>query len=429
MKNFYTIALFFTLPFLGHAQLDTIFQSAAIEYAYFEPQQLVDAKKHYLQLQQDETHSWKFGFETVVLPSVQDPFSPPQLSLANGLFIAYEYRFKTGFSLNTQLQYSRATSLTLEQILLIPNISIYIMHNYGFHIEPRWYFQKQKEINAQKSGDNLNGIYLSLLAGIRYWQKPDIINFDGSISFFKGQYQHSTLNLGWQRRFGKRGFLHLQIGTGIQHIPQKVIESNTSPLFDSRLETIANWQWISNYKVGIGLTLGKRNDIGIKSNILNYHQVDTDIWKIDLLGLLTTLGKGWVGGKINIGYEKSIQQSSFSITTNLLYFNLSSPQDYYDLNQLSLQVAPRYYYNLKSRIQKGKTANNLSADYFSFRNELNVLGNGSLWDNQYTFSLLWGLQRRVFENMFINYELGYDFPFRNQFSGEVISELKIGLAF
>ncbi len=414
---------------MGFAQIDTSFQETTTEYGQLEDQQLVDAKRHYLEMQQDEQYLLKLGFETVSLPFVQDPFSPPNLSLANGFFLAYEHRFKTGFSLNTQLQYSRATSLTIEQIL-IPHLSIYITHNYGFHIEPRWYFQKKKELSKQKSGNNLNGVYLSFLAGIRYWQKPSSISTDGRISFFKGQYQHSTLNIGWQRRFGKRGFLHLQLGTGAQHISQKVIERHTSHFNYNNLEPTPNWQWITNYKVGIGLTIGGKSDTSIKNNIWNYHQIDTDIWKIDLSGLLTTLGKGWIGGKINIGYEKSIKQSPFSITTNLLYFHLTSPYDYYGVNQLRLQIAPRYYYNLKKRMQNGKTANNLSADYFSFRNQLNLLGDNSRWDNQYTFSLLWGAQRRVFKSMFINYELGYDFPsWPDQTQGEFISELKIGLAF
>jgi len=63
MKKFYAITLFLSFAFFGYAQLDTTFQRTTIEYGSLENQQLVDAKKHYLQLQQDEKYLWKFGLE------------------------------------------------------------------------------------------------------------------------------------------------------------------------------------------------------------------------------------------------------------------------------------------------------------------------------------------------------------------------------
>ena len=98
----------------------------------------------------------------------------------------------------------------------------------------------------------------------------------------------------------------------------------------------------------------------------------------------------------------------------------------FKFHQISFQIAPRFYYNLKNRIRKGKTANDLSAEYLSFRSQWTFN-----YIKKYDFSILWGIQRRVFENMFINYELGYDFP-SNSFAlyeEKIISELKIGLAF
>lgn len=153
------------------------------------------------------------------------------------------------------------------------------------------------------------------------------------------------------------------------------------------------------------------------------------MWKVDLFGFFFGLNKAGISGKINIGYEKSVKQSSFSIATNLLFLQ-QVHQVGYKQNQLSIQIAPRYYYNLKKRIRRGKTANDLSAEYFSIRNQWNIDKFREDWQEDYTFSLLWGSQRRVFEHMFINYEFGYDFPsWPVQIDGEFISELKIGLAF
>jgi len=61
---------------------------------------------------------------------------------------------------------------------------------------------------------------------------------------------------------------------------------------------------------------------------------------------------------------------------------------------------------------------------------VNIIKSRGNWQETYTFSFLWGTQRRVFEHMYINYEFGYDFPsWPNQSFGEIISELKLGLAF
>ena len=340
-------------------------------------------------------------------------------------FLEYEQRFKSGFSINTQLQYNRATSYTILQIL--SDLSPYITHHYGFYIEPRWYFNRNKEIGNPTDKNNIKGLYLSLLAGVKYLQRPNpgYYSSDGKKQFLKGQYHYSTLNLGWQRRFGNHGFLHLQLGTGIQHIPQKVIEINT-PNFNYDIEPLSRWQWVTNYKVGIGLVMGSKSDTNIKGKVWSFHQADSDMWKVDLFGLLSALDKEGISGKINIGYEKGIQQSAFSLTTNLVFLKLPS---IYRNNQLNIQLAPRYYYNLKKRIRKGKTANNLSADYISMRHQWNIKRRNANWQEKQTFSFLWGTQRRVFERMFFNYELGYDFPsWPDQISGEFISELKIGIA-
>lgn len=430
MKKIYIITLFLSITFFGHAQLDTSFQQTTIEYGHLENQQLVDAKRYYLQLQKAEKHLLKLGFEGLTLPAVYNPRNSPHLPLANGLFLEYEYRFNTGFSINIQLNYNRATSYTIPQIR--SSFNPYITHHYGFHIEPRWYFQKRQQITNQTSGNNLNGIYWGILAGVKYLQRPNpaFYSSDGKNQFLKGQYQYSTLNVGWQRRFSKYGFLHLQLGTGIQHIPQKII-TVSSPRSTYEIEPLARWQWLTSYKVGIGLAIGNKSDSPIKNNIWRYHQADTDMWKIDLFGLISafSLGKEGIGGKINLGYERSINQSAFSITTNLFFLHLTSSLDYRERNQLSIQIAPRYYYNLKKRMQKGKTANNLSANYFSFRTQWNIKIYNDFWQERVDFSFLWGIQRRLFERMFINYELGYDFPSTYQFEGVFISELKIGLAF
>lgn len=430
MKHFYLYLLVFTFTNFLHAQLDTSFQQTKIVETVFESQNMVDAKHYLLNSLLDEKQVLRLGFEGTSLSYTNEGLYN-NLPLANSLFLEYEHRIKIGFSINTQLHYNRATIYAISQIF-IPYVHSPITHNYGFHIEPRWYFKKRKQLASTKSGNNLSGIYTSLLAGVRYVQSenPRYRSYDGRKQFLKSQYQYGTLNLGWQRRFGKYGFLHFQLGTGIKHVPQKVITVST-PTKIYEFQPFSKWQWITAYKASVGLAIGSKNDTKIDHSFWSYRQDDYDMWKVDLFGLFYELNKAGISGKINIGYEKSIKQSAFSIATNVLYFQQVFPDAYWDKqNQLSIQIAPRFYYNLKKRMQKGKTANDLSAEYFSIRNQWNISKSRG-WQENYSVSLLWGIQRRVFEHMYINYELGHAIPPIKTYLpfSEIISELKIGFAF
>ena len=236
MKKIYAITLFLNIAFLGHTQLDTAFRQTTIVYENFENQQLVDAKKHYLQLQQDEKYLWKFGFAGTVLPAEHPVDEYPYFPFSNTLFVAYEHRLKNGFSLNATLDYNRTTLTTIEQVHDSFR-SNYTIHHYGFKVEPRYYVGKQKKVNEGISGNNLNGIYLSLLAGIKYWQKPSL----NRSSFFKGNYQYSTINIGWQRRFAQHGFIHIQLGTGVQRNPQDTVQIGV-PSFPYEVTPLSKWR-------------------------------------------------------------------------------------------------------------------------------------------------------------------------------------------
>jgi len=202
MKHYYLISLILTLTTSLYAQLDTTFQHTETVKEVFENQQMVDAKRYLLNSLMDEKHIFRLGFEGISLPSSEKiGFHFP---LANSLFLEYEHRIKTGFSINTRLNYIRATPFTIHQAIL-NSVDYPIVHQYGFHIESRWYFKKQQQLNNKESGNNLNGIYTSLLAGFRQVQFPSLILIDGSQPLLRSQYRYSTLNLGWQRRFAGNG--------------------------------------------------------------------------------------------------------------------------------------------------------------------------------------------------------------------------------
>jgi len=188
----------------------------------------------------------------------------------------------------------------------------------------------------------------------------------------------------WQRRFSTIGLLHFQLGAGVRH-NEKIDFPETLLPPEYSFEQPTNWETYMTYKVGIGIALGKAEDTQVN--------------------------------------EQGIKDLPFSINTTLTYLHYSK-QDYGIYNKhLSLQIAPRFYYNLK----KQKRIHNLSANYFSIRSQWNII-NDFYWDNKkYSFAPIWGMQRRVFEWMFVNYEFGYEFG-NNTFEKYIISELKIGIA-
>ena len=353
MKNVYTITLCLLLSTVVHAQLDTSFLQTKVEVGHLENQQLVDAKRHYLQSQQEEKYLLKFGVEGMIFPLANSYFSfweSPKI-----FFIGYEYRLKTGFSINAQFNYSRTVFGINTQSIQLGGYS-FVNHGYGFQIEPRWYLNKQKQVRNKKSGNNLNGIYTSLLFGAQYIERPTLVYFssDGKKTFVKNNYQYGILNLGWQRRFGRNGFLHLQLGTGVQHIPQEINKESFEGWYRT-ITPLTRWQWLTTYKVGIGMAISGKNSTNKLENIWRYHQSDMDMWKVDLYGLLYGLTKKGLGGKLDIGYERSIRESPFSLAVNLIYFQYStlvnlqqsSTLEKFTFNDLTIQVAPRYYYNLK----------------------------------------------------------------------------------
>lgn len=426
MKKFYAITLFLSIAFWGHAQLDTNFQQTTVEYGHLENQQLVDAKRHLLNQLADEKSLFKISFEGKNFP-LNEGLGYGSSLMTKGVSVSYEHRLKTNFSIGISLNYHRTDHTTLlQKRITYFGIHDYVIHRFSAEIEPRWYFLKRKEIQSGKSGKNLNGLYLGNTTGLQHWQRPgfySVVTADGRnySPYLKGDFQYSTLNIGWQRRFSSIGLLHFQLGAGIRHNEKIDFPEALLPP-DSYFEQPSKWEALMTYKVGIGIALGKAENTQVNQPILEFHQKDLTMFKLDLFPIFIGAGKNKLLSKINIGYEQGIKGVPFSINTTVTYLQYGKYDYKIYRNHFSLQISPRFYYNLK----KQKRIHNLSANYFSIRSQWNI-SNDSYY-KKYSFAPLWGMQRRVFKRMFVNYEFGYEF---GDFSFEkyIISELKIGLAF
>ncbi|MFK7978827.1 MAG: hypothetical protein AB8G86_02495 [Saprospiraceae bacterium] len=427
MKKIYAITLFLNIAFWGYAQLDTSFQRTTVEYGQLENQQLVDAKRHRLNQLADVKSLFKISFEGKSFPLNQDLGFRSDI-MSKGITIVYEHRLKTNLSIGISLNYHRTdqTSLFQKRIAYL-GIDDYVIHRFSVEIEPRWYFLKRKEIQSGKSGKNLNGLYLGNTTGLQHWQRPGfrrVVTTDGRYynPYLKGDFQYSTLNIGWQRHFSRVGLLHFQLGAGIRHNEKINFPEALLPP-DSYFEQPSKWQALMTYKVGIGIALGKAENTRVNKPILEFHQEDLTMFKLDLFPIFLGTGKNQLLSKINIEYEQGIKGIPFSINTTVTYLHYGKYDYEIYGKHFSLQISPRFYYNLK----KQKRIHNLSANYFSIRSQWNIINNRSY--NKYSFAPIWGMQRRVFKRMFVNYEFGYEFSDNSFFERYIISELKIGLAF
>jgi hypothetical protein len=112
-------------------------------------------------------------------------------------------------------------------------------------------------------------------------------------------------------------------------------------------------------------------------------------------------------------------------------------------NHLGLDVALRYYYSLPRRIRQGKSANNLSANYFSVQldntwegsgNTITGPGGVAYSDEQARYSsrvlLVYGIQRRLGRHGYVDFNLGGSYWSRQEFTYIGLGgNISIGFAF
>ncbi|MGB3849556.1 MAG: hypothetical protein WA958_06275 [Tunicatimonas sp.] len=112
-------------------------------------------------------------------------------------------------------------------------------------------------------------------------------------------------------------------------------------------------------------------------------------------------------------------------------------------NYVGVDIAARYYYSLPRRIRQGKSANNLSANYFSVQldntwegsgNTLTGPGGLTYADGQALYSnrvlLVYGIQRRLGRHGYVDFNLGGSYWSRREFTYIGLGgNISIGFAF
>ena len=107
-------------------------------------------------------------------------------------------------------------------------------------------------------------------------------------------------------------------------------------------------------------------------------------------------------GVIHLGYEQK-WNPSWSLNTEAglgYYFSLNNqggPALQLNSSSIGLTLGPRFYYNLKRRMLRGLSQDNLSANYVH-RLQYNF--------HTVAVSSMWGMQRRILDIGYLDFSLG-----------------------
>jgi hypothetical protein len=285
-------------------------------------------------------------------------------------------------------------------------------------IQPRWYFKNNKMVN------NLNGNYVGLSAFYSLGE-----NLRNNIENRPNWALAATYGI--QRRVFNSWYIDWQLGVGMDKLSFK----NESEFQANQID-----YWLHNqFTLGLAFGGGKKSATN-KCNLFSCFEEEKSLWKLEMRNIYKSYSSG--GGysiEFNPEYERKIGKSSFSINTGLgiSYGDYYYRDNFYGGYNLGVNatIEPRYYYNLKKRIATGKSANNLSGNYFSINvngsfsksyygtlDSAAVIKNNELSGNLLVIEPRWGIQRRLFKNGFLDLSVS---PFYFRKSVITFNDVKI----
>ena len=380
-------------------------------------------------------------------------------------------------SIEFERKISKALSLNVGVSMPLDIIDIFDSYPHDrvtaltFIVEPRYFFGKNNPNSIGQSANNLNGNYISLRAGIT--QNYLKLGNDGSKGYtpeLKMDKRQLSVNYGLQRRVFNNFYVNFKVGFGMTDIEiltaQVETPANFVPPYPiSRRKTLETVYGFDNqFTIGLAYGGGKKTVANNVCDLFRCFEEEHQLVKIDVKELLGKLDNRNIVSKIILGYEKKLNNSSFSINTELngrfeqirdksfstwkgilglgrFGYGYTVPSlpigpspigqkiiNTYKYYNVSAMIEPRFYYNLKRRIAKGKSANNLSGSYLALAfvrgYAFDYIPNESLAiDNQLVGNTLsrtyfqimpkWGLQRRLFKNGFLDFSIS---PLWQEFS-------------
>lgn len=371
----------------------------------------------------------KFMFKMPVNSVIRDyGFSSTAIGIIS------EFRLAKGVSLNSALT---------TQTYLVQGVNQEKESNFNIpiqlYLEPRYYFNKRKEIAKRESADNLIGAYTGLRTGVLVG--PSI----------KGKTYFAEAVLGSQQLFFFKTYRGLN---------KSYVDFNLG--LGAAYNTDAQWKPSYHFQVQFGnlfenlINRNKNNNIPALCGIFQCFIQEKRMFRVDLMNIINIADANNLDGGIDINYEEKIAKSTFSVVAGLMGrgydFKLKSENNT-QIKGYSYKayIEPRWYFKMKKEIANGTSANNLSGEYFALQtgyqnNEKNNYENivlKTIDKNDYFYSyFIYGQQQRILKHFFYEAKGGFGVKskkttdsFFSQFDKNggthfnFFAEIKLGLAF
>ena len=432
------LTFFFLLFFFPSIDAQNINNS--IEFSTHQKQKLVNRYSCFFKTMEDQKRLFRIGLSSYSrVPGIVSRDLQP---ISWGVEIGVEQRIFKGFSINYS---GRVNSISffhlvdqsdLEEPILDFSNLVSFRNSIGF----KKYINKQKQIEQGLSGNNLSGFYIGVQGEINHWNLylPGafvIIDEEwliGNQFSVKGRNTNLILTGGWQQQFAKNGFINFNLNVGRTWQSKKLDllrydeNDQLQPLPSAK-------KWLVDYRLSFGWAFGKKKSYNpTDCSILQYFEEEKYLWKFDLLNAVRHISDKAIAGSISVEFEQKLGNAPFSINPFLrLPYTLVFDKESTSFLSVVAGTEFRYYYNLKKRIRQGKTGNNLFANYFGTKLEYITNTTDNL---PYGYGIMWGLQRRLFNKVYFDWNIGYqrhtnlESPELSIANGETISEFKIGIA-
>jgi hypothetical protein len=339
------------------------------------------------------------------------------LSGGHSEMFSYERKIGEDISLHFSLNMLKSLGLSTDRILgrdITDSTTYESEPRLGFSFEPRWYFNMKRDIKNGLNANNFHGSYLGLRTSFEIETSPinNVRSNSDSTSFFstpQNDYNHYISNelcFGIQRRILKYQYIDFGISTGIRTRIRTEIPTEQRQT-----------QWIFNYRLAYGFLLngsskGKNN--AAKCDALRCFEEEHSMLKIGLSNLINQLNERRFTGILSIAYEQKIPKTQFSIESSIsIGGNLHTKSDtkvskFENKYGFIIGVMPRYYYDLKKRIAKGESADNLSGGYFGVKFDYSqAKWYSNLKEQSVGTTFLYGSQQRILQHLGFDWWVGY----------------------
>lgn len=193
-------------------------------------------------------------------------------------------------------------------------------------------------------------------------------------------------------------------------------------------------------------------------DIFGFMEEKQSLLKVDLLGIVQNIDETGFSGQLQIAYETKIStpwsiNSEFGIGYAFKALPTTNPSFQVGNEFLSISVGPRYYYDLRKRIEARTSVDNLSANYLTVTVSSRIKPqpgglttsdrNGILIADNLAISPMLGVQRRLLGDGFVDFSIGFKFSYGDPVRTKIlfprgadigwqlipITKLRLGLAF